>query len=55
MPGGREFKQSHVTNVTLDPRKVYIAIAMSDLGLNTMQDRYYGAWDDPKRGELPVS
>ena len=28
---------------------------MSDLGLNTMHDRYSGAWNDTKRGNLSVS
>ena len=55
IPAIKTYKQDHVTNVSLKPDKIYIAFAMSDLGLNTMQDRYYGAWDDPKRGSIPVS
>ena len=55
MPASKTYKQDHVTSVSLEPGKIYIAFAMSDLGLNTMQDRYYGAWDDPKRGSIPVS
>lgn len=49
------YKQDHKTSVSFDPGKIYLAFAMSDLGLNSMQDRYYGAWDDPKRGNLPVN
>lgn len=55
MPAEKIYKQDHRTNISLDENKVYISFAMSDLGLNTMHDRYYGAWDDPRRGGLPVS
>jgi len=55
MPAAKTFRQDHIAKVSLEPDKIYIAFAMSDLGLNTMQDRYYGAWDDPKRGSIPVS
>ncbi|RKX71110.1 hypothetical protein DRP53_02740 [candidate division WOR-3 bacterium] len=54
MPAERTYKQDHITNVSLED-KIYIAFAMSDLGLNTIQDRYYGAWDDPRRGSIKVS
>ncbi len=55
MPAKKTYKQDHVKGVNLDNNKIYIAFCMSDLGLNTMQDRYYGAWDDPERGSIPVS
>ena len=55
MPARTTYNQDHATHGPLDPNKIYIALAMSDLGLNTMQDRYYGAWDDPDRGDIPVS
>jgi len=54
MPAKKIYKQDHIKKVNLK-NKIYIAFCMSDLGLNTMQDRYYGAWDDPKRGSIPVS
>ena len=55
MPAEAIYKQDHKTSVSIDPNKIYISFSMSNLGLNSMQDRYYGAWDDPKRGNLPVN
>jgi hypothetical protein len=55
MPAKTIYRQDHIANVSLNPNKIYIAFAMSDLGLNTMQDRYYGTWDDPSRGDIAVS
>jgi len=55
MPAETTYRQDHRASFRVEPDKIYLAFAMSDLGLNTMQDRYYGAWDDPRRGELPVS
>ncbi len=49
--------QDHVTpdDVVLDKNKIYIAFGLSDLGLRSMQERYYEMWDDPKRGSIKVS
>lgn len=55
MPAETTYRQDHCSSFRGEPDKIYLAFAMSDLGLNTMQDRSYGAWDDPRRGELPVS
>ena len=55
MPAQEIYKQDHRTSFSLNRSKIYIALGMSDLGLNTMHDRYYGAWDDPRRGNIPVS
>ncbi|RKY31947.1 MAG: hypothetical protein DRP67_01670 [Candidatus Omnitrophota bacterium] len=54
IPAKKIYTQNHVKRVNLK-NKIYIAFCMSDLGLNTMQDRHYGAWDDQKRGSIPVS
>lgn len=55
MPAPKVYRQEHKRDVALEMDKVYVAFGMSDLGLNNVQDRYYGAWDDPKRGSIPVS
>lgn len=55
MPGEVPLRQEHRTSFELDLGKIYIALGASDLALNSMQDRYYGLWDDPGRGSLPVS
>ena len=55
MPAKKIYRQDHIKEVNLAKNKIYIAFCMNDLGLNTMQDRYYGIWDDPERGSIPVS
>lgn len=55
MPAKSEYVQEHKFDVDLDPDKIYIAFAASDLGLNNMQDFYYEMWLDKRRGEVPIS
>ena len=55
IPAKREYLQDHASSVELDPEKIYVAFAVSDLGLNSMQDFYYEMWLSEGRGELPIS
>lgn len=55
MPGKKQFYQDHNFNVTLDVNKIYVAFAVSDLGLNIMQSFYYEMWLSEGRGEIPIA
>ncbi|RLE51820.1 MAG: hypothetical protein DRJ26_05385, partial [Candidatus Methanomethylicota archaeon] len=55
IPAKRTYVQDHKFNINLDPNKIYIAFAVSDLGLNMMQDFYYEMWLSPARGSVPIS
>jgi len=55
VPAKKEYRQEHRLEVKVDPGKIYIAFAVSDLGLNVMQDFYYEMWLSEGRGEVPVS
>ena len=56
MPAKKEYKQEHIfKKAKVEPNKIYIAFAVSDLGLNVMQDFYYEMWPSEKRGEIPIS
>jgi len=55
MPAKRKYEQDHRFEVTLDPDKIYVAFAVSDLGLNNMQDFYYEMWLSEARGDVPIS
>lgn len=48
-------KQDHITSYPIDTNKIYIALCLSDLGLNSMQSLYYEMWKDDDRGEIKLS
>jgi len=50
----RKYEQDHKFEITLDSDKIYVAFAVSDLGLNSMQDFYYEMWLSEARGDVPI-
>ena len=54
IPAKRKYEQDHKFEIMLDPDKIYVAFAVSDLGLNSMQDFYYEMWLSEARGEVPI-
>ncbi len=54
IPARRRFEQEH-RKLEPKPGKIYIAFAVTDLGLNSMQDFYYEMWLSHSRGKVPIS
>jgi len=48
-------KQDHITSYPVDKNKIYIALCLSDLGLNSMQSLYYEMWESSDRGRIKLS
>ena len=48
-------KQDHIASYPVDKNKIYIALCLSDLGLNSMQSFYYEMWDRSDRGRIKLS
>jgi len=56
MPAKKKYEQEHrFEEVKVESDKIYVAFAVSDLGLNVMQDFYYEMWPSERRGEVPIS
>ncbi|RLE91342.1 MAG: hypothetical protein DRJ55_05770, partial [Thermoprotei archaeon] len=55
MPAKKRYEQDHKFEIALDSDKIYVTFAVSDLGLNSMQDFYYEMWLSEARGEVPIS
>lgn len=55
IPAHTTYTQSHIDSVILDTTKVYCSFLMVDGGIGMLGSRFYLAWDDPTRGDIPVS
>ena len=55
IPGETTYTQTHIDSVILDTTKVYCSFLMVDGGIDMLDSRFYLAWDDPTRGDIPVN